>query len=37
VTVPKDGLRVFVGTVPLTIMTEIREAILFALGFDDLE
>ena len=37
VTVPKDGLRSFVATVPPAIMTGIREAILFALGFDDLE
>lgn len=37
VTVPKDGLRAFVATVPPAVMTAIREAILFALGFDDLE
>ena len=37
VTVPKNGLRSFVGTVPPSVMTAIREAILFALGFDDLE
>ena len=37
VTVPKNGLRSFVATVPPSVMTEIREAILFAFGFDDLE
>ena len=37
VTVPKDGLRSFVATVPPPTMTAIREAIIFALGFDDLE
>ena len=35
VTVPKAGLRSFVGTVPSTVLTELREALLFALGFDD--
>jgi len=35
-TVPKDGLRSFVGTVPLQVLVAIREALLFALGFDDL-
>jgi mRNA interferase MazF len=34
-TVPKDGLRAFVGTVPPLILDNIREALLFALGFDD--
>lgn len=37
VTVPKGGLRAFVGTASPGVMTAIREAILFALGFDDLE
>jgi len=35
VTVPKDGLRSFVGTVAPQVMTAIREALFFALGFDD--
>ena len=35
VTVPKAGLRSFVGTVPSTVLTELREALLFALGFDE--
>ena len=34
-TVPKDGLRLFVGTVTPEILDNIREALLFALGFDD--
>jgi mRNA interferase MazF len=34
-TVPKDGLRAFVGTAPPLILDNIREALLFALGFDD--
>ena len=34
-TVPKDGLRSFVGTVTPQILDNIREALLFALGFDD--
>ena len=33
-TVPKDGLRSFVGTVTPQILDDIREALLFALGFD---
>ena len=33
-TVPKDKLRIFIGTVPLQIMMAVREALLFALGFD---
>lgn len=37
VTVPKDGLRAFVGTVSPAIMMAIHEAILFALGFEDLD
>jgi mRNA interferase MazF len=36
-TVPKDGLRSFVGTVSPVILTAIRTALLFALGFDDSE
>ena len=35
-TVPKDGLRSLVGTVPPQVLVAIREALLFALGFDDL-
>ena len=34
VTVPKAGLRSFVGTVPSTVFSELRGALLFALGFD---
>lgn len=34
VTVPKAGLRSFVGTVPPAAMEKLREAVLFALGFD---
>ena len=34
-TVPKDELRLFVGTVSPQIMIAVREALLFALGFDD--
>ena len=33
-TVPKAGLRAFVGAVPPEVMAEVREALLFALGFD---
>ncbi len=33
-TVPKAGLRSFVATVPPQILSEVREALLFALGFD---
>jgi len=33
-TVPKDGLRSFVGTVAPQILDDIRKALLFALGFD---
>lgn len=36
-TVPKAGLRVFVGTVTPAVFTAVREALLFALGFDELE
>lgn len=35
VTVPKDDLRLFVGTISPQIMAAVREALLFALGFDD--
>ena len=34
-TVPKSGLRSFVGTVSTDVLAEIREALLFALGFDN--
>jgi mRNA interferase MazF len=34
-TVPKDGLRSFVGTVSPQTLHTIREALLFALGFED--
>ena len=33
-TVPKAGLRSFIGTVSPQILSEVREALLFALGFD---
>ncbi|MBM4259468.1 MAG: type II toxin-antitoxin system PemK/MazF family toxin [Deltaproteobacteria bacterium] len=33
-TVPKDEFRVFVGTVSPQVTLAIREALLFALGFD---
>ena len=33
-TVPKNELRAFVGTVPPQVMMAVREALLFALGFD---
>jgi mRNA interferase MazF len=36
-TVPKDGLRSFAGTVSPEVFTALRVALLFALGFDDLE
>jgi mRNA interferase MazF len=35
VTVPKNELHAFVGTAPPSVMAAIREALLFALGFDD--
>lgn len=35
-TVPKKGLRVFVGTASPEVFAKVREALLFALGFDDL-
>lgn len=35
VTVPKSELRSFVGTVSPQIRTTVREALLFALGFDE--
>jgi mRNA interferase MazF len=34
-TVPKAGLRVFVGTVSPVVLSGVREALLFAFGFDD--
>ena len=33
-TVPKAGLRAFVGTVTPPVFRAVREALLFALGFD---
>ena len=36
-TVPKAGLRVFVGTVSPQVISDVREALLFALGFDSAE
>jgi len=33
-TVPKAGLRAFVGTVSPQVLSDVREALLFALGFD---
>ena len=32
-TVPREGLRAFLGTVPPRVLEEVREALLFALGF----
>jgi len=32
-TVPIDGLRVYVGTVPDEVLVRVRTALLFALGF----
>ena len=32
-TVPRSGLRTFVGSVPAETMDQVREALLFALGF----
>lgn len=37
VTVPKAGLRSFVGTASSVVMDQVRDAILFAFGFDDVE
>ncbi len=34
-TVPKDGLRSFVGTVTPAVLSQVRQALLFALGFDE--
>ena len=34
VTIPKAGLRRFVGTVPPAILSRVRTALLFALGFE---
>ncbi len=33
-TVPKAGLRRFVGSVPPAVLAQVRDAMLFALGFD---
>lgn len=32
-TVPREGLRSYVGTVSPTVMDDVRDALLFALGF----
>ena len=34
VSIPKDGLRRFVGSVSPDVLEGVREALLFALGFD---
>ena len=34
VTIPKTGLRRFVGSVSPDVLESVREALLFALGFD---
>jgi mRNA interferase MazF len=34
-TVPRAGLRTFVGSVPASTMQQVHEALLFALGFVD--
>jgi mRNA interferase MazF len=34
-TVPKDGLRSYVGSVTPSVLQQVRDALLFALGFDD--
>ena len=34
VTIPKAGLRRFVGTVPPDILAQVRAALLFAFGFE---
>ena len=34
VTIPKSGLRRFVGTVPAEILARTRSALLFAFGFE---
>lgn len=36
-TIPKKGLRTFVGTVSPKVLADVREALLFALGFDNLD
>lgn len=36
-TVPKEGLRSFIGTVSPQVLAAVRTALLFALGFDDFE
>lgn len=33
-TVPKSGLRSYVGSVPPAVLEQVRDAVLFALGFD---
>ena len=34
VTIPRSGLRRFVGTVSPTVLSRVRAALLFALGFE---
>ncbi len=34
VTIPKDGLRRFVGSASPDVLAQVRTALLFALGFD---
>ncbi|MCY3843729.1 MAG: hypothetical protein OXH69_09330 [Acidobacteria bacterium] len=34
VSIPKDGLRRFVGSVSPDVLERVRAALLFALGFD---
>ena len=36
-TVPKTGLRNFVGTVSPEVIAKVRESLLFALGFDEVD
>ena len=36
-TVPRAGLRTFVGSAPRQTMNEVREALLFALGFSPVD
>jgi mRNA interferase MazF len=33
-TVPRSGLRRFIGSVPAPVLFQVREALLFALGFE---
>ena len=34
-TVPKDGLRSYVGSVTPAVLRQVKDALLFALGFDE--